>query len=308
MGNARPAWLTLADYLTHNDLQQLQNQKLALVNITGYLDQPTQFLLEALQRQAAQVHVRDVSTDDFQTLLQRQAGLRSSNIAKALSSTDALRRFADALNHAAADADIVLLPAIVDIDDTGVMRRLKRMVDVPIKLIATLPPSLAGARMHQQLRHYFSMLGGAYVTTTATAAAFAANRVTHVFTGGAHPQTFEAAEFILATGAFASGGLHADFNQLSEPVFGVDLDAQPDREQWSRLGFFSDQPYMHYGVATDRNYCCLRAGSPIDNLHAIGSILSGSNRVLNADASGIAMFTALDVTHQIVNPPQKTRE
>lgn len=227
--------------------------------------------------------------------------MRASSLAKHLGSNNALQRVADQINALAGDADIVLLPSVLGQNDDNDFQSLQAMVRKPLRLVATLPPAVAGMRMQTQLRHYFKMLGGNYLMgDTAVSGAFDGDRLTSITTAKLGDMPLKADQFILATGSFISRGLVADYERVYEPVLGLDVDADADREQWTRFNILEPQAYMGYGVATDGNLRCSKQGTTIQNLHAIGSVLSGHDAVKMGDGTGVSMLTALAAAQSIL--------
>ena len=86
---------------------------------------------------------------------------------------------------------------------------------------------------------------------------------------------------------------------ISEPIFGLDVDYAGQSGEWNRENLFEAQPYMEFGVKTDNEFHAIKDGRPLENLFAIGSILSGHNSLKLIDDSGVAMMTALQVARQI---------
>jgi glycerol-3-phosphate dehydrogenase subunit B len=111
----------------------------------------------------------------------------------------------------------------------------------------------------------------------------------------------KANNFVLASGSFISRGLVANYERVFEPVFDLDVDADGDREQWTRFGVLEPQTYSRYGVATDNDLRCMKDGKPIQNLRAIGSVLSGHDAVKMGDGTGVSMLTALAVAKGIIS-------
>ena len=56
---------------------------------------------------------------------------------------------------------------------------------------------------------------------------------------------------------------------------------------------------MEFGVKTDGQFRVQKGGVRIENLYAVGSVLSGHNGIKNADATGVSMITALAVSRMI---------
>ncbi len=79
-------------------------------------------------------------------------------------------------------------------------------------------------------------------------------------------------EYILATGKFFSRGLISDREHVWEPVFGADVDYDPDRTKWYDPDFEAPQPFMKFGVKIDAEGHVLVDGRAIVNLRAVGDI------------------------------------
>ena len=301
MGVAKPAWLTLSDHMRIDDLSHLPAKRVALMAIRGYLDQPNSMLAQGLRSLGMEVKVVEFSTSDITSLRRSPSELRATSLAKHLMSNSALQRVAEQINALATEADLVLLPSVLGQNDDNDFRTLQSMVNKPLRLVATLPPAVAGMRMQAQLRHYFRMLGGTYLMgDTAVSGTFDQDRLTAVTTAKLGDMPLKADHFVLATGSFVSRGLMADYERVYEPVLGVDVDADADRECWTRFGVLNAQAYTQYGVATDNSLRCLIEGKPITNLRAIGSVLSGHDAIKMGDGTGVSMLTALAAAHDII--------
>ena len=301
MGVAKPAWLTLSDHMRIDDLSHLPAKRVALMAIRGYLDQPNSMLAQGLRSLGMEVKVVEFSTSDITSLRRSPSEMRATSLAKHLMSNSALQRVAEQINALATEADLVLLPSVLGQNDDNDFQTLQSMVNKPLRLVATLPPAVAGMRMQAQLRHYFRMLGGTYLMgDTAVSGTFDQDRLTAVTTAKLGDMPLKADHFVLATGSFVSRGLMADYERVYEPVLGVDVDADADRECWTRFGVLNAQAYTQYGVATDNSLRCLIEGKPITNLRAIGSVLSGHDAIKMGDGTGVSMLTALAAAHDII--------
>jgi glycerol-3-phosphate dehydrogenase subunit B len=301
MGVAKPAWLTLKSHVRIDDLKQLPCKRLALMCIKGFFDEPNGMLAEGLKDMGFEVDRLEFTTDDITALRRSPSEMRSTSLSKRMMSNAAMQRMADQINQLATDADLVLLPSVLGQNDDSDFQTLQAMTRKPLRLVATLPPAVAGMRMMKQLRHYFKMLGGTYLMgDSAVSGTFDGNRLTSVSTAKLADMPLKADHFVLATGSFISRGLVADYERVYEPVLGVDVDADSDPDHWTRFGILEPQAYSRFGVATDGELRCLKQGKVIENLHAIGSILSGHDAVKMGDGTGVSMLTALAVNDHII--------
>ena len=301
MGVAKPAWLTLSDHLRIDDLGNLPAKRLALMCIRGYFDQPNSMLAQGLRDLGFEVDAIEFTTDDITSLRRSPSEMRATSLAKRLGGTNALQRIASQVNSLATEADMVLLPSVFGQSDDSDIQTLQSMVNKPLRLVATLPPAVAGMRMMTQLRHYFRMLGGNYLMgDSAVSGTFDGDRLTSITTAKLADMPLKADHFVLATGSFISRGLIADYERVYEPVLGVDVVADSDPNRWTQFGVLEPQAYSRFGVATDEQLRCLKQGKPISNLHAIGSILSGHDAVKMGDGTGVSLLTALRVNDLII--------
>ncbi|MBR5170224.1 MAG: glycerol-3-phosphate dehydrogenase subunit GlpB [Muribaculaceae bacterium] len=301
MGVAKPAWLTLSDHIRLDDLKQLPAKRVALMCIRGFFDQPNSMLAQGLRDLGFEVDAIEFTTDNITALRRSPSEMRATSLAKRLGSNNALQRIADQVNSLATEADLVLLPSVFGQSDSSDFQTLQSMIKKPLRLVATLPPAVTGMRMITQLRHYFRMLGGNYLMgDSAVSGTFDGNRLTSITTAKLAEMPLKADNFVLATGSFISRGLIADYEHVYEPVLGVDVDADSNPDHWTQFGVLQPQAYSRFGVATDGQLHCLKQGKAIDNLYAIGSVLSGHDAVKMGDATGVSMLTALAVNDLII--------
>ena len=154
--------------------------------------------------------------------------------------------------------------------------------------------------MQLMLKRYFQKQGGVYMLGDSVASGrFEDGRLKAIQTVNHGDTEFEADNFILASGSFFSKGLVASQNEVIEPVFGLDVDAAPDRGQWYDRNMFNAQPYMKFGVATDSDFRTRRNGATVENLYAVGAVLSGFNPVKEGSGAGVSILTALHVAENI---------
>ena len=298
MGVAKPAWLTLKSHLSIGAPNQLPGKRIALMCVRGFFDLPNSMMAKGLKNNGFDVEMKEFTTTDITALRRSPSEMRATSLAKSLVSRHALQRVADEVNRLAGDADMVLLPSILA--DEDIYATLASMVNKPLRLVATLPPSVPGSRIQKLLTHYFRMLGGNYLMgDTAVSGTFDGDRLTSITTAKLGDMPLKADQFVLATGSFVSRGLKADYERVYEPVLGLDVDADADREHWTQFGMMNPQDYMRYGVATDAGLHALRQGTPINNLHAIGSVLSGHDAIKMGDGTGVSLLTALHVAHAL---------
>ncbi len=301
MGVTKPTWLTIGDYLTSESATALPYKKILLANIAGFLDFPVEFISEGLEKLGAQVYIKTLSIPALQERRMSPSEMRSANIAKLLSSEEVINALAEKINTSIGGEDIVVLPAIIGLNDDTVVGQLRAKISKPLYVIATLPPSVPGIRVQNALRSYFAQLGGTYLLgNTVTSGKIENGKIVSITTSNLPEEEFEADNFVLATGSFQSHGLVANYKKVYEPVFDLDVEYLAERPEWTKHNVFDAQPYMTFGVKTDAEFHALKDGAPINNLYAVGSVLCSHNPLKMADSTGVSLITALAVAKSIL--------
>jgi glycerol-3-phosphate dehydrogenase subunit B len=298
-GVLKPAWLTLDEYFTCEKANKLRNKSIDVINIKGFLDSPVAFLSDGLRRMGAEVNVCDITTPTLQKVRENPTEMRATSIAKYLEDKGALQEFVNAINALDSSAELILLPAVLGFHNDASLKEISKEVSRPVKVVATLPPAVSGVRTAILLRKLFLRHGGTILTgDTATEGIIADGRVTELHTEKLPGESLVAKEYILASGSFLSHGLSSDYDHVFEPVFGVDVKSADKRSDWTSQELFDKQSYMDFGVVTDKEFHAMKDGKPVENLHAIGSILCNDGIKL-ANATGVSMLTATNVAFKL---------
>ncbi len=301
MGGLKPTWLTLEDYLTTQSAESLPYRKVLLVNIPGFLDFPTQYIADGLRSLGTEVELEHVSIPSLKHRRNSPSEMRSANLAKILLRDKKLQQIAHRINKLGNDTEAVILPAIVGLETQEALNFIRSKVHKPLHFIATLPPSVPGVRVQTLLRKYFSSLGGVYLLGNKVVGGTIENgHLLDVETSLLPNERLQADNFVLATGSFQSEGLKSNYERVFEPIFDLDVDADAERTKWTETDVFASQPYMEYGVRTNEQLQVQKKGETIENLYAVGSVLSGHNAIKQADGTGVSLITALAAAKNIL--------
>lgn len=300
LGLWRPTWLTLDDYLTTDKPNTLPWNKIAVVNLNGFLDFPANFVCESFSQLGVECDLCEIKLGTVDKLTSSPNVMRSTAVAKLMLNDAVLNELARKVRSSMGDAQLVVLPAVFGLDGDDNVEKIKHHIKAPVRFVSTLPPSIAGTRLLSKLRKLFIQNGGTFLLGSMVKnGKIADGRVVSVEAKNFPDQDIVANEFVLATGSFMNGGLVSSSVGIREPIFDLDIDYVEGCGNWSKEGLFEAQPYMEFGVKTDEEFHVMKDGRPIENLYAIGSILSGHNSLKLADDTGVAVMTALQVARQI---------
>lgn len=304
IGLTKPAWLTMDGLVRSQEADRLEHKKVTVANIRGYLDLPTEFLVDNLRRLKVEVELKEFATETLDFARHTPCELRATNIAKYLADDDNLAEMASAINGLNAAGEVILLPAVLGLTQQAeTIARLRKLVRKPIEFVATMPPSVPGTHIQMQLIKRLQQLGGRYFRsdTVKNGKIAGGNKVASVETENLADELLLADNYVLCSGSFQSRGLRSNYEGIYEPVFGVDVLAEKNRADWHADYVFDAQPYMSFGVKTDEKLHATIDGKTIENLYAAGSVLGGHNPIKLEDATGVAMLTALEVAHNILS-------
>lgn len=306
-GEWRRAWLTLKGFATAEDPSHLDWGKTTVVNIYGFLDFYPAFICRSLTMGGIHAQERVIKLPAFEQMRKSHTEMRATNIAR-MAHGETINQLADELNRIAeeTDAQTLVMPAVIGLKDAGDAPRLRSLVKAQLKFINTIPISVGGLYMQMRLASYFRKLGGTLLPgDMVTEGHLQGNKITDIVTQNLGDDHISADNYILASGSFISHGLKASPTAITEPIFGFDVDALDDREQWTSASIYDDQPYMSFGVATDSQFHTLKDGMAVENCYAAGSILSGANPLREGSGAGIAILTALHVAELLTKKSQQ---
>ena len=300
LGTLKRAWLTMDEYATIPSNGMISWKKVAVLDIDGFLDFHSSYIAAGLEDVGVKAFVRRISIPELERLRNNPTEMRSTNIAKTLAG-NMIGVLAARINECTRDVEAIFMPAVIGLSGYADVVRLKELVDKPIHFLATLPPSVPGIRFQLMLKRHFQKLGGTYMLgDSVVGGEFENGRLKFINTRNHGDVRFEADNFILASGSFFSKGLVSDFDGVREPVFGLDVESLDERSQWYNRNMFEAQPYMNFGVVTDKEFRTLKGNCTIANLYACGSVLGGFNALKEGSGAGVSILTALHVSSLIL--------
>ena len=216
--------------------------------------------------------------------------------------------FIAAVKEAAAGqaASALVLPPVLPLGARAeILRELAAGLGMPVYEPLSLPPSVPGLRLAEHLRARAEALGVTVMRAEVTAYTAEGDRLLALTVGrGPDSVSVSADAFVLAAGKFLGGGLQkgAAFYEtlFGLPVYWGDrLLGEVFTEKLLGLNVEDEHALFEVGLRTDARLRPLTAdGAPrFTNLFAAGSILAGSNYILDGSGAGTALATGLRAAH-----------
>ena len=190
------------------------------------------------------------------------------------------------------------LPAVLGLrEPAAVLEDLEGVIGARIFEIPMLPPSIPGLRIFSRFREHLIAKGATFLMgNPVTGAAVKDGRCEGITVCNPPLETeYRAENYVLATGRFLGGGLWADMDRITEPLFHLPVSQPASRGDWFRGRFFQSEahPIHSAGIVTDQ------ALRPVDeagkvlltNVRIAGSILAHHQAIEEHSREGIAIAT-----------------
>lgn len=231
--------------------------------------------------------------------LRERRFLTSPMLARHFESSAFANEVAELVRPHLGDAERVGFPAVLGLAQPLIVKaRLEEQLKRRVFEIPTLPPSVAGMRLHHILREAIVHRGGrVFEGMEVVGAELNGNRVTAVLSeAAARQKQHRAAVYLLATGGILGGGIVTDHHgKAREPILGLPLASLPSRGRWFKGDFFDPEghPIYQIGVTVDRRFRPLGdEGRQLpDNVLAAGGLLAHCDALRERSHEGVAVAT-----------------
>ena len=189
--------------------------------------------------------------------------------------------------------DKIAFPAVLGLESaSAIVKTIESRMGCPVFEIPTIPPSMPGRRLFNHLKDHFRHHGGViYWGWPVVGMEKSGRKIEAVIAESqGRPNSLNAKAFILATGSFVGGGLHANRDSIVEKVFHLPVFLPGKRETWFDHDYFSlNHGIGQAGVAVDSDF--RPTDCPWDNVFACGAILAHTETLKNGCGHGFAQAT-----------------
>ena len=204
----------------------------------------------------------------------------------------------ETIRHQMAGERFIGIPAVLGLKDpAGVLQTLEAITGARVFEIPMLPPSIPGTRIFHRFRETLIAGGTDFLMGHPVTGAVVENgRCTGIAVENPPlKNAYRADRYILAGGRFLGGGLWAEMNRISEPLFNLPVFQPGSRGEWFRERFFQPEahPIHRSGILTDPDLRPVDEEGRVilENVWAAGSILAHHQAIDEHSREGIDIAT-----------------
>ncbi len=283
--------------------------KIAVINFDGYRDFYPEMAISNLRMNSLfkdiEIVTGKILFPDYGDPEKNPFEFRSIDVARIFDTEKFLEEIAAQIKTVAGGADFAALPAFIGISNYRKHHTLlQELAGLLIYEIPTLPPSILGMRIDDALKSRFAALGGVFIAgDKVTGGEIRDGVLQNISTENYGNSGLKARYYVLATGSFFSGGMVSEFNNIREPVFGLQVNFESGRNKWYSPAFFDGKshPFLEYGVETNERLNPRTAdGGTVGNLFCTGALLSHYNPLKEGSGGGVAVSTGYYAAESII--------
>ncbi|MBP3730070.1 MAG: anaerobic glycerol-3-phosphate dehydrogenase subunit B [Mailhella sp.] len=193
---------------------------------------------------------------------------------------------------------ILLMPPVLGVKNSQkVWGTLCDVLKVRIVEMVSIPPGVAGLRLREVLRNALNEAGITMIENALAVRAVADDKkcLSVVTSGAGGEHSWEASQFIIATGGILGGGVATSPGKAWETIFNIPIKAPENPQEWSSTEIFGRSFFSQMGVRVNADLKAIDDSGAVlyENVRFAGRTIGGYDYASEKSGHGTALVTGM---------------
>lgn len=293
MGTLKPSWLC-SDSFDTSALQDVH--RAAVVTVEDMKDVHPGLIIDQLHRYKSYEDLELSEAVLSCPIAEVHRNITPLDIARYVETPEGFQWLKSSLIPLAKLYPVLLLPPICGMRHSQqIWNQLCTELKIKIIEMVSIPPGVAGLRLREIMKKALNHVGVCTVENAEVIRAQVEGGICRslVTLGADGERVWEAQKFIVATGGLLSGGIDTAPGKAQEHIFGLNLNAPAQTEDWSSPDIFGKSFFAHMGVHTNNQLLPVDTDGNVllQNVYFAGRILGGYDFAAEKSGQGVALST-----------------
>lgn len=295
-GTIKPTWM-VTESMDMSIIPDIKN--ICILGIEGMKDFYPELIIKGLS--SKKYFANKTFTQAKLHFPESERNISTFNVAQYLEIENGLKWLVQGIKQQGNQSDLIILPPILGTTFLPhLLHKLEQKSNCLIRECDVLPPTITGYRLNILLRYILKKYHVTIIDNAAVTSAEVKDNhcISVITTQNSNIRKYEATHFIIATGGIISNGILTKHNRAWEPIFNIDLPANPSSPDWANKELYPKIKKSHlFSMIGPTVDSFLRPtdsdGNPIcDNVFFIGNTLNGYDSAYEKSGNGVAISTA----------------
>lgn len=292
-GTLKPTWFAPL----YSGLDNFVNaQNILVLGFNNFKDCNPRLIARQLALYPALSHKKFIPAFISMPLQNRHRSLTVLDIARFLDTKDGLEWMCKQIQQFSGNYDAALIPPVCGTHaNKHVWETLSETLHAPLIEMASPPPGVGGLRLREIFLDYLSKRNVAFVENAKISGTYSQQKICKaVFsTENGEQRSYDAEQFIIATGGILGGGITANPVSLREEIFNIPINIPDTESSWTHKDIYAPHAIAMAGVTVDETLRATASDKSIlfENVRFVGRTLGGYDYCSEKSGLGVSIAT-----------------